>query len=243
MNTQGGADVTSGVFGATGQTGRHVLQFASAQGHKVGAPVRDPSKLDIAGETLIVVQGRFENVAALRESVKDTTHVICCAAGTYGKGYDKGMMTQFVAQLWPILDTEPSHRIYLFQSDFLVPEPDGSDHSILKIFAPLAAIFTCSIEMLKDHSAVMKFMADNSKGSFNCILARLGKLVARKGSVALLASQKPGFAAISFADFGAFKGAALQDAPLSGMYPLWLRRRSLSPCDFGPNRTADRYCQ
>ncbi|WP_056038046.1 NAD(P)-dependent oxidoreductase [Loktanella sp. 3ANDIMAR09] len=220
MTTEPQADVTIAVFGATGQTGRHVLNHALAQGHAVRALVRDPSKLRIAAEGLTVIAGDFDNVAALQETVSGATHVICCAGGTYGKGYDKGMMTRFIARLWPILNAEASVRTFLFQSVFFAPEPDGSNPLILKLLAPVAAYFTGATEMLRDNTAVTTFIAAHRDVSFDTIVTRPGKIVDKPRGTPLVASRTPSFAAITFADLGAFTVGAVQDATLHGTYPF-----------------------
>lgn len=220
MTTEPKSDVTLAVFGATGQTGQHVLKHALQQGHGVRALARDPGKMRIRDDRLTVINGDFDNVEALRETARGATHVICCAGGTYGKGYDRGMMTRFIARLWPILDTEPSVRTFLFQSVFFAPEPDGSNPVILKLLAPVAAYFTGATEMLRDNTAVTKFVAANRDVSFNTIVTRPGKIVDKEGGALLVASQKPSFAAITFADLGAFTVGAVQDASLHGTYPF-----------------------
>ncbi|SUZ33288.1 hypothetical protein ROE7235_03057 [Roseibaca ekhonensis] len=220
MTSEPQTDVTIAVFGATGQTGRHVLNHALQQGHGVRALARDPGKLRIKNDRLTVIAGDFDNVEALRETVMGATHVICCAGGTYGKGYDRGMMTRFIARIWPILDAEASVRTFLFQSVFFVPEPDGSNPAILKLLAPVAAYFTGATEMLRDNTAVTKFIAANRDVAFDTIVTRPGKIVDKQGGALLVASRTASFAAITFADLGAFTVSAVQDASLHGTYPF-----------------------
>ncbi len=220
MTTDLKAAVTIGLFGATGQTGRHVLRHALSEGLRVRALARDPGKLGIEDDRLTVIQGDFDNTEALRETVNGATHVICCAGGTYGKGYTSGMMTRFVARLWPLLDAEPSVRTFLFQSVFFAPEPDGSNPVILKLLAPVAAYFTGAGGMLRDNTAVAEFIAKNRDVSFGTIITRPGKIVDKPRSAALIASLNPSFAAITFADLGAFNVGAVQDASLHGTYPF-----------------------
>lgn len=220
MTTPLKTDVTIGLFGATGQTGRHVLRHALSRGHRVRVLARDPGKLRVADDRLTIIKGDFDNVSALRETVMGTTHVICCAGGVYGKDYDQGMMTRFIARLWPILDTAPSVKTFLFQSVFFVPEPDGTNPAILKLLAPVAAFFTGATEMLRDNTAVTRFVAANRNVSFGTIVTRPGKIVDREGGVALAASSTPSFAAITFADLGSFTVRAVQDVSLHGTYPF-----------------------
>lgn len=220
MKTRPKTDVTIGVFGATGKTGRHVVEYALAQGHSVRALVRDPIRMGVEDDRLTVVQGDFENQAALHETVKGTTYVICCAGGTYGKGYDDGMMTRFIVRLWPLLGAEPTLRTFLFQSVFFTPEPDGTQPFLLKLMARPAAFFTGATGMLKDNTAVMQFMAMNRTDTFGTIVTRPGKIVDAVGGVDLTASSTPSFAAITFADLGAFTVGAVQNASLHGTYPF-----------------------
>lgn len=220
MTTELHTDVTIAVFGATGQTGRHVLSHAMAQGHAVRALARDPGKLRSRGDKLTIVRGDFTEDGPLKETVRGATHVICCAGGPYGKGYDTGMMTRFITRLWHILDAEPTVRTFLFQSAFFVPEPDGSNPVILKLLAPVAAYFTGATKMLRDNMAVTTFIASNRDVSFDTIVTRPGKIVDKPGGTPLVASQTPSFAAITFADLGAFTVGAVQDATLHGTHPF-----------------------
>lgn len=212
--------ITIGLFGGSGQTGHHVLHHALQQGYAVRALARDPRKLNIEHDRLTVVQGDFENVAALQETVKGTTHVICCAGGSYGKGYDKWMMTRFIARLWPLLEDEPSLKAFLFQSVFFAPEPDGTNPLILKLLASPAAFIRGASDMLKDNVAVTRFIAAHQGGTFGTIVTRPGHLVEKTSAEALIASRTPTFAAITFADLGAFTVAAVQDHSLHGTYPF-----------------------
>ncbi len=99
---------TLALFGATGATGRHVLSYALKQGYKVRALPRTPAKVGINDDNPTVIQGDFEDVAALEATVKGAKFVICSAGGPSGKAYQKGMMLGFIQRLWPILEAESS---------------------------------------------------------------------------------------------------------------------------------------
>jgi uncharacterized protein YbjT (DUF2867 family) len=64
------------VFGATGGTGRHVVDQALAAGHEVRAVVRDPSRLDANRAGLEVVVADIMEPAAIVEAVTDRDAVI-----------------------------------------------------------------------------------------------------------------------------------------------------------------------
>jgi putative NADH-flavin reductase len=57
------------VFGASGGTGREVVQQALAQGHSQTAFVRAPAKFDINHAHLTVVQGDVADYAAVERAV------------------------------------------------------------------------------------------------------------------------------------------------------------------------------
>lgn len=64
------------IFGATGKTGAHLVEQALAAGHAVVALTRTPSKLAIAGERLIVVQGEIANPVHVAQAVQGADTVI-----------------------------------------------------------------------------------------------------------------------------------------------------------------------
>ena len=67
------------VFGATGGTGRAVVEAALAQGHAVTAFVRDPAKLDRAG--VVAMKGDVLDAGAVERAVPGHDAVVC-ALGT-----------------------------------------------------------------------------------------------------------------------------------------------------------------
>jgi putative NADH-flavin reductase len=64
------------VFGATGGTGRRLVEQAIAEGNEVIAYVRNPSKLDMENEHLTVVQGELTDEELIEKAVKGVDAVI-----------------------------------------------------------------------------------------------------------------------------------------------------------------------
>jgi putative NADH-flavin reductase len=64
------------VFGATGGTGKQVVEQALAAGHEVTALARDPGKLGIQHPKLRVVKGSLSDAAALEQAVSGVDAVI-----------------------------------------------------------------------------------------------------------------------------------------------------------------------
>ncbi len=69
------------VFGATGGTGRAIVQAALEQGHRVTAFVRDAAKLAITHERLSIATGDVMDAAAVEAAVSGHDAVVC-ALGT-----------------------------------------------------------------------------------------------------------------------------------------------------------------
>lgn len=64
------------IFGATGGTGRQLVEQALAMGHEVVAFVRDPSKLTTRHERLTIVPGTVTDQAAVESAVNGVEAVI-----------------------------------------------------------------------------------------------------------------------------------------------------------------------
>lgn len=65
------------VFGATGGTGRQVVEQAIEQGYKVTAFVRNPAKLDIKHTNLKVVRGDAMDITSVEQAVQGQDAVVC----------------------------------------------------------------------------------------------------------------------------------------------------------------------
>jgi putative NADH-flavin reductase len=64
------------VLGATGGVGRHIVTYALADGHKVTAAVRDPSRLDLRHENLSVVRADALDASSLTPVVEGADAVL-----------------------------------------------------------------------------------------------------------------------------------------------------------------------
>ncbi len=72
------------VFGASGRTGRPLVEQALAQGHLVRALVRDPAKLTLQHERLALVQGDAMNAADVAATVEGCEAVLSVLGQTKG---------------------------------------------------------------------------------------------------------------------------------------------------------------
>jgi putative NADH-flavin reductase len=82
------------IFGATGETGRQLVEQALAAGYQVVAYVRNPSKLNTKHENLTVVQGELADQAIIERAVSAADAVISVLGprgGSKGKPITRGI--------------------------------------------------------------------------------------------------------------------------------------------------------
>jgi putative NADH-flavin reductase len=64
------------ILGATGATGRHVVEGALQQGFELAALAREPSRLGSAAQRMRVVKGEVRDLADVRELLRGTEAVV-----------------------------------------------------------------------------------------------------------------------------------------------------------------------
>jgi putative NADH-flavin reductase len=82
------------IFGATGETGRQLVEQALAAGHEVVAYVRNPSKLNTRHENLTIVHGDLADQAMIERAISGADAVISVLGprgGSKGKPITRGM--------------------------------------------------------------------------------------------------------------------------------------------------------
>jgi putative NADH-flavin reductase len=64
------------VFGATGETGKQIVEQALQAEYEVVAYARNPSKLNVSNEHLTVIQGELSDVALVETALRGTSAVL-----------------------------------------------------------------------------------------------------------------------------------------------------------------------
>lgn len=85
------------IFGATGRTGRPLVEQALGRGYGVTAFARYPSKLGLSHERLVVVEGDIVDGAAVRGAVSGQDAVVSALGHT--KGSPKDVQTGGIANI------------------------------------------------------------------------------------------------------------------------------------------------
>ncbi len=101
---------TIALFGATGKTGRRVLERALDNGHNVRALVRDPRKLNRTHERLTVISGDVLDPATVAETVAGANAVLALFGQV--KGSPRTLQADGLQAYWRIV------RPLMFGGDF-----------------------------------------------------------------------------------------------------------------------------
>jgi len=88
------------VFGATGGTGKQLVEQALEAGYEVVAYARNPSKLNINHEHLTIIQGELSDAALIETAIKGTDAVLSALGprgGSKNKPLTQGMQNIITA--------------------------------------------------------------------------------------------------------------------------------------------------
>jgi putative NADH-flavin reductase len=97
------------IFGATGRTGRPLVEQALARGYEVTAFVRNPSRLGISDERLTVVRGDVTDGSAVERAVSGQEAVV--SALGHVKGSPKDVQTRGTANIVAAMEKHGVRRL------------------------------------------------------------------------------------------------------------------------------------
>ena len=137
------------VFGATGGIGREIVRQALASGHEVTAVVRDPARLAVSGERLVVHRADLSDPEDLRGAVAGRDAVLS-GLGARTRA-DAGVAARLTRSVLTAMEAERTRRLLVVSAAPLGPAAAG-DGVLDK--AALALINT----VLKDIYADLRVM-------------------------------------------------------------------------------------
>jgi len=119
-----GGTVKVVIFGATGQTGRLLIERAGANGHVVAAFVRDPTRVNIPDRSVRVVEGDVLDSAAVDRAVAGQEGVLV-ALGTATRGSPQ-VLPQGIRHILDAMEKHGMRRIIVLSAAGALHEPAGS---------------------------------------------------------------------------------------------------------------------
>lgn len=136
------------VFGATGKTGRFVVEQALAQGHTVTAFVRNPALFGMKSANLRVVQGDITDTAAVSSAVAGQDAVISVLGPV--KGSPPDLMQTAARNLVAAMQQQGVRRI-IYLTGAGVTEPKDPPSFASRVMVPLMKVVSGAV--LKDSEA------------------------------------------------------------------------------------------
>ncbi len=112
------------IFGATGQTGRLLMERAVATGHVVAAFVRDPTRVNIPDRSVRVVEGDVLDSAAVDRAVAGQEGVLV-ALGTATRGSPQ-VLPQGIRRILDAMEKHGVRRIIVLSAAGALHEKAGS---------------------------------------------------------------------------------------------------------------------
>lgn len=109
------------VFGATGGIGREIVRQALGAGHRVTAVVRDPARLDAAGDALQVFRADLTDPEDLRAAVRGRDAVLSGLGARSRK--DAGVATRLTRTVLRALEAEDVRRLLVVSAGPVGPAP------------------------------------------------------------------------------------------------------------------------
>ncbi len=147
------------IFGASGRTGRHVVEQALAAGHEVVAFVRTPAKLGIEHERLTAVQGDVADAAAVEQAVAGADAVISVLGPS-----DNSPDQKVSKGTRNILDAMKKHGVIRFvaSAGAGIPDPNDSPGFMNKLINLL--IKTTSRNVYEDMRQTAQIIRQSDRG-------------------------------------------------------------------------------
>ena len=136
------------VFGASGRTGRPLVEQALARGHEVRALVRDPAKLPLQHERLVLVRGDAMNAADVASTVAGTDAVLSVLGQT--KGSPKDLQTVATRHMVAAMKAHGAGRI-ISLTGAGVRDPQDKPKPVDRVFGLLLAV--AARDVLRDANA------------------------------------------------------------------------------------------
>lgn len=142
------------IFGATGRTGKPLVAQALGQGHEVRALARDPTKLEVSQESLLVIHGDVLNAADVAETIAGSDAVLSVLGQT--KGSPKNLQTVATRHIVAAMKTHGVTRV-ISLTGAGVRDPHDEPKLVDRVFGLLLATVARSVIQDADaHAEVLR---------------------------------------------------------------------------------------
>ncbi|MFE5711703.1 NAD(P)-dependent oxidoreductase [Streptomyces sp. NPDC056501] len=126
------------VFGATGGIGRELVRQALASGHEVTAVVRDPARLTVTGERLVVHKADLTDPETLRAAVTGRDAVLSGLGARGRADAATGVATRLTRSVLTAMEAERVRRLLVVSAAPVGPAAEGDgvlDKAVLAVIS------------------------------------------------------------------------------------------------------------
>ncbi|GEB56580.1 NAD(P)-dependent oxidoreductase [Streptomyces gardneri] len=126
------------VFGATGGIGREIVRQALATGHEVTAVVRDPARLAVTGERLVVHRADLADPETLRAAVTGRDAVLSGLGARGRADAATGVAARLTRSVLAAMEAERVRRLLVVSAAPVGPAAEGDgvlDKAVLAVIS------------------------------------------------------------------------------------------------------------
>ncbi|ALO10369.1 putative nucleoside-diphosphate-sugar epimerase [Streptomyces venezuelae] len=126
------------VFGATGGIGREIVRQALASGHEVTAVVRDPARLAVTGERLVVHRADLADPETLRAAVTGRDAVLSGLGARGRADAATGVAARLTRSVLAAMEAERVRRLLVVSAAPVGPAAEGDgvlDKAVLAVIS------------------------------------------------------------------------------------------------------------
>ncbi|MFE7548523.1 NAD(P)-dependent oxidoreductase [Streptomyces gardneri] len=126
------------VFGATGGIGREIVRQALASGHEVTAVVRDPARLGVTGERLVVHRADLADPETLRAAVAGRDAVLSGLGARGRADAATGVAARLTRSVLAAMEAERVRRLLVVSAAPVGPAAEGDgvlDKAVLAVIS------------------------------------------------------------------------------------------------------------
>ncbi|MFE1905418.1 NAD(P)-dependent oxidoreductase [Streptomyces gardneri] len=126
------------VFGATGGIGREIVRQALASGHEVTAVVRDPARLGVTGERLVVHRADLADPETLRAAVTGRDAVLSGLGARGRADAATGVAARLTRSVLAAMEAERVRRLLVVSAAPVGPAAEGDgvlDKAVLAVIS------------------------------------------------------------------------------------------------------------
>lgn len=195
------------VFGATGRTGQHFVKIALANGHKVKALVRNPSKMKQQHIHLELFQGSImddQDIDALLHDVD----VVICMLGDAQQQQKEPINTLFVKRIIPAMRRQHVKQ-FLYQAGGFTRPYKEKLPLLTWILKNTVARRAGLLGQHKDNESVIEYLVDEAQ-DIDWIVHR-ACIIAEGPSKGRLQRDQTKFSLATFGDCAAYNYSLLKD--------------------------------